>query len=312
MREQNATPQEEVDITEGEYLQAKADVEGARAGIADANAAIASADAEFETARAALQAAQLDLNYTEIHAPIAGRISDHRVTIGNLISGGSSLSTLLTTITSLDPIHCTFDASEAEVLKYVRLSQSGARQSSREIKNPVYLALADEDGFPHVGHMDFVDNRFDPQSATMRAKAIFPNANNDLIPGLFASIRIPGSGSYEAVLVPDRSIGTDQATQYVLAVDQNKQVTRINIETGPIVDGLRVIRRGLIGDETIIISGLQRARPGVEVATQVETLAAEDDGLPDSYEPVPPDKWLSAARQTMTTGSDAGDREQSE
>lgn len=288
-----AVATEEVDVREGEFLQAKADLEAARAGVAEADAAIATAKAAVETASAAQRTAKIELSYTKIRAPIAGRISDHRVTDGNLIGGGSEQSTLLTTITSIDPIHCTFDASESEVLKYIRLSQSGERQSSRETKNPVYLALADEKGFPHVGHMDFVDNRFDPNSATLRATAIFPNKNNDLIPGLFASVRIPGSGSYEAVLIPDKAVGTDQAKQFVLVVDDQNKVERTAVELGPMVNGLRVVRSGLTGSERIITRGLQRVRPGATVNPEVETLKATSDGLPDTYEPVPPENWLS-------------------
>lgn len=293
LRDQNAVSDEEVDIREGEFLQAKADVEGTKAGVAEAKAAITAATAAVESAKASVQTAELDLTYTKIRAPIAGRISDHRVTDGNLISGGSAQSTLLTTITSLDPIHCTFDASEAEVLKYIRQIQAGTRESAREIKFPVYLALADEEGFPHLGHIDFVDNRFDPNSATMRAKAIFPNSDIDLIPGLFATLRIPGSGSYEAVLIPDEAVGTDQSQQFVLVVDSENKVERAAVELGPIVNGLRVVRSGLTGDEQIVTRGLQRVRSGATVSPEVETLAAIDDGLPDSYEPIPRNEWLA-------------------
>ncbi|MAT68167.1 MAG: efflux transporter periplasmic adaptor subunit [Planctomycetaceae bacterium] len=293
VRAQNAVTEEEVDIREGEYLQAKADVEGTKAAVAEAKAAITAASAAVETAKASVRTAELNLSYTKIRAPIAGRISDHRVTDGNLISGGSAQSTLLTTITSLDPIHCTFDASEAEVLKYTRLSQAGTRESAREIKFPVYLALADEEGFPHVGHIDFVDNRFDPDSATMRAKAIFPNSNINLVPGLFATLRIPGSGSHEAVLIPDEAVGTDQSQQFVLVVDDEKKVDLVVVELGPIVNGLRVVRSGLAGDEQVVTRGLQRVRPGATVNPEVETLQVVDDGLPDSYEPIPREDWLT-------------------
>lgn len=293
LKAQNATAQESVDTREAEYDQAQADVQGAKAGIAEANAAIANAKAAVETARANVRTASIDLSYTIIRAPIAGRISDHRVTNGNLISGGSAQSTLLTTITSLDPIYCTFDASEAEVLKYIRLSQSGERQTSRDKKNPVYLSLADEEGFPHWGHMDFVDNRFNPNSATLRAKAILPNLNNDLVPGLFATIRIPGSGTYEAVLIPDEAIGTDQAEQFVMIIDEASKAQRVGVELGPIVGGLRVIRKGLTGNERVVTRGLQRIQPDTIVEVEVAPLEVLNDGLPDSYEPVPPEKWLS-------------------
>lgn len=289
----NATSQEEVDIREGEYLQAKADVEGTKASVAEAKAAITAATAAVKTAKASVRTAELDLSYTKIRAPIAGRISDHRVTDGNLISGGSAQSTMLTTITSLDPIHCAFDASEAEVLKYTRLNQAGTRESAREFKFPVYLALADEEGFPHIGHIDFIDNRFDPNSATMRATAIFANSDSDLVPGLFATLRIPGSGSHEAVLIPDEAVGTDQSQQFVLVVDDQNKITRTVVELGPIVNGLRVVRSGLTGDEQIVTRGLQRVRPGATVNPEVETLEVVDDGLPDSYEQIPRENLLT-------------------
>src|SRR5688572_7653711 len=141
-----------------------------------AEAAIVAATAAVGTAEAALESAKLDLDYTQIRAPVSGRISRREVTEGNLISGGTADSTLLTTIVSLDPIHCVFDADEAAFLKYARLAAAGSRASSRDVKNPVYLQLADEaPKYPHVGHMDFVDNRLDPNTGTIRGRAIFRN-----------------------------------------------------------------------------------------------------------------------------------------
>jgi RND family efflux transporter MFP subunit len=217
------------------------------------------------------------------------------VTEGNLINGGTIQSTLLTTIVSLDPIHVYFDADEQAFLKYTRLAMEGKRQSSREVKNPVYFALADErSGYPHKGHMDFVDNRMDPNTGTMRGRAIFRNADLALTPGLFARLRLPGSAPYEAVLAPDSAIGSDQSVKYVLIVDAENKVRRQPVEIGPMSHGLRVVRSGLDGSERIVLRGLQRVRPGMQVTPIVEGIKSNgDNGLPDSYTPVPKEEWIA-------------------
>ncbi len=292
LQERNVITDEELDQREAEFLQAKADVSASKAGIDSANAAISTAEAAIESAKAGIEAAELNLTYTRIRAPISGRISRHYVTAGNLVNGGTATSTLLTTITSVEPIYCMFDANEQQVLKYTRLAQSGKRESSRVAKNPVFLGLVDEAGFPHKGHMDFVDNRFDPNTASMRARCVFPNDDQVLLPGMFARIRIPGSAAYQAVLIPDSAIATDQSEQFVYVVE-NDVVQRRGIVTGPIVDGLRVVRQGLTGDETIIIEGLLLARPEMEVQTQPGQIEVVEDGLPDDYKPLPPEEWIS-------------------
>jgi multidrug efflux system membrane fusion protein len=288
----NATSQEEVDQREAEYLQAQADVEGAAAGISSAEAAIVTAQAEIGAAMAGVETAELNLQYTYIRAPVAGRISRKLITEGNLIAGGSSTSSLLTVITSQQPIYCVFDATEQDVLKYTRLARAGERESSRVAKNPVFLGLIDEEAFPHEGHMDFVDNSFDTDTASLRARCVFPNEENLLVPGMFARIRIPGSASYNAVLIPDSAIGTDQSSQYVYIVVDGV-IQRKAITPGPIVDGLRVIRKGLTGDETLVVEGLLQARPDILVTTVEGKIEAIEDGLPDKYQPVPKEEWIS-------------------
>ncbi|MEM9589589.1 MAG: efflux RND transporter periplasmic adaptor subunit, partial [Planctomycetota bacterium] len=191
---QNAASEDEFDEAESSKLQAEAEVAAATARIESANAGVATALAAIETAKAVVEAAELDLQYTIVTAPITGRVSRRLVTEGNLISGGSNQSTLLTTIVSINPIHCYFDANEQDYLKYARLAENGKRGSSRDYKNPVYVALVDEEGYPHLGHMDFVDNKIDPNTGTMRGRAILPNPDGLLSPGLFARVRIPGSG----------------------------------------------------------------------------------------------------------------------
>lgn len=311
LNNQNALSQEELDQREAEFLQAEADVEASKAGISSAEAAIISAEATVQANEAAVETAQLNLDYTEIYAPVGGRISREMVTDGNFVSGGSATSTLLTTITSVAPIYCTFDANEQEVLKYIRLAQSGKRQSSRVAKNPILLGLVDEEGFPHEGHMDFVDNQFDAGTASMRARGVFPNKDEVLIPGMFARVRIPGSAAYEAVLIPDSAIGTDQSSQYVYVVVDGK-IERRSIVPGPIVDGLRVIRDGLAGDEDLVIEGLLLARPQMEVQTKEGAITVVEDGLPDDFEPLPPEEWISPEPDPLPEGHKAKNSEKAE
>lgn len=296
----NASSQQDVDEREAEYLQAKADIEAVKASVFSAESAIATSQAEIELAKAGVETAELNLQYTQIRAPITGRTSRQEVTQGNLIAGGTASSSVLTTITSMQPIYCVFDASEQDVLKYMRLAQSGGRESSRVAKNPVFLGLIDEAGFPHRGHMDFVDNRFDTNTASMRARCVFANEDQLLLPGMFARIRIPGSAAQRTILIPDSAIGTDQSSQYVFAVVDGV-IQRRAIETGPIVDGLRVIRSGLTGSETIVIEGLLQSRPEAKVNVVQGTFEAVEDGLPDDYQPVPEDEWISPEPDPLPT-----------
>jgi RND family efflux transporter MFP subunit len=305
----NAISREDFDIRTAALEKAQASIESADADIATAEAAVVAAAAAVGTAEAMLESAKLDLNYTQIRAPVGGRISRREVTEGNLISGGAADSTLLTTIVSLDPIHCVFDADEAAFLKYARLAAAGSRASSRDVKNPVYLALADESPeYPHFGHMDFVDNRLDPGTGTMRGRAILRNADFLLTPGLFARIRLPGSGTYDAVLIPDSAISTDQADKYVYVVADDGTLQRQNIKVGPIVHGLRVVREGLTGKEKIVTRGLQRIRPDVKATAKIEPIKLEaGDGLPDGYVPVPENEWIprSSAQSKRDGGAPA-------
>lgn len=232
------------------------------------------AKASVESAEAVVEEARLNLEFTEVKAPIRGRISREFVTEGNLINGGTG-GTLLTTIVSLDPIHVYFEADERSVLKYIRLSRSGSRPSSREVENPVYIALADEEGFPHKGKMDFVDNRMDPNTGTMTGRAIFPNPNLILTPGLFARVRLQGSAKYEAIQIPEEAVGTDQSQKYVLTVDDENIVKYKRVTLGPVVNGLRVVREGISNDDLVITKGIQRARPDSKVDPIIEQIKME-------------------------------------
>ncbi|MEQ9071424.1 MAG: efflux RND transporter periplasmic adaptor subunit, partial [Gimesia chilikensis] len=300
LKSKNVTTQDELDQLEAAFLQAKANVEASQAGISSAKAAIETARAVIEASKAQVETAELNLDYTRIYAPVTGRTSKKHVTEGNLVSGGTSTSTMLTTITSVAPIYCNFDANEQEVLKYTRLAQNGKRASSRVAKNPVFLGLVDEKGFPHQGHMDFVDNRFDVDTASMRARSIFPNQNGTLLPGMFARIRIPGSAAYKAILIPDSAVGTDQSSQFVYVVVDGKVEQHV-IQPGPIVDGLRVVREGLKGDEQLIIAGLLLVRPEMEVQVKPGKIEVVEDGLPNDYSPLPPEQWISPEPDPLPT-----------
>jgi RND family efflux transporter MFP subunit len=224
----------------------------------------AGAVASFE---AALKQAELNLEWTEVRAPVAGRISDRRVDAGNLITGGQTAASLLTTIVSLDPIYFVFDGSEADFIRYLRLAAVGARPSSRDVQNPVSVRLADENDYKHQGRMDFVDNVLNPKTGTIRGRAIFDNKDGLLTPGFFGRLRLFG-GEHDALLVPDSAIASDQASKIVFTVADDGTVATKRVELGPIVDGLRVIRSGLASTDSIVIEGLQRARPGQKVKAE--------------------------------------------
>lgn len=225
------------------------------------------AAARLKQAEARVRDAELSLEWTEVRAPISGRISDARVDVGNLISGGQAGSTVLTTIVSLDPIHFIFEASEADFLKYSRLSRAGQRPSSRENRNPIAVRLADEKEFKHEGTMDFVDNVLDPNSGTVRGRARLSNSSFFLTPGVFGRMRLFG-GKFDALLIPDAAILSDQARKIVLTVAEDGTVGTKVVTTGPLVDGLRVVRSGLEAGDKIIIKGVQRARSGEKVTPQ--------------------------------------------
>jgi RND family efflux transporter MFP subunit len=228
---------------------------------------------QVASAQAALKQAELNLEWTEVRAPIAGRISDKRVDAGNLISGGQTGATLLTVIVSIDPIHFVFDGSEADFLHYLHLAATGARPSSRDVQNPVAVRLADESDYLHHGKMDFVDNAVNPKTGTIRGRAIFDNKDGSLTPGFFGRLRLFG-GQHEALLVPDGAIASDQSRKIVFTVADDGTVGTKLIELGPIVDGLRVIRSGLAASDRIVVNGLQRARPGQKIKPEDSKIEA--------------------------------------
>lgn len=226
------------------------------------------ARAGVAAARAQLRAAELDLSFTEVRAPMSGRASDIRIDVGNLISGGTSDSTVLTTIIMLDPIELEFEGSESEFLRYTRLDTAGTRQSSRDSPNPVEARLIDEQDWVHKGVMTFVDNEIDLLTGTMRGRATLPNPDHVLLPGMFARLRLFASGEHPAILIPDAAIMADQATKLVLVVNSDDIVEPAPVILGPLVYGLRVVRSGLTGSERIVVNGLLRAQPGRKVTPQ--------------------------------------------
>ncbi|MEM9910783.1 MAG: efflux RND transporter periplasmic adaptor subunit [Pseudomonadota bacterium] len=230
-------------------------------------------DAEIEIARAAIRAAELNVEFTEIRAPFSGRISDREVDIGGLVVENT---TEIATLVSSDPIYLVFTGSEADFLKYSRLSVAASRQSSRTAQNPVEARLIDEQGWPHKGVMNFVDNELDPGSGTIRARAVLENSDDFLIPGMFARLRLIGSGEYEALLLPDEAVLSDQARKIVLVVNDEGVVDARIVELGPLHRGLRVIRSGISADDTVIVNGVLRARPGGQVVPEMTTLSLDE------------------------------------
>lgn len=221
--------------------------------------------AAVAAASAAVQAAKVDLDYTRITAPIDGRVSRAEVTPGNLVTAGPSGGTLLTTLVSMSPVYVYFDGDEQVYLKYTQMALRGERPSSRDAHNPVLLGLANEEGYPHRGYMDFVDNRLDPATGTIRGRAVFDNENRLFTPGLYARVRLLGSNERSAVVVDDRAVGTDQDKRFVYVLDAQNRVTYRPVKLGRVIDGLRVIESGLAAGETIVVNGLQRVRPGAVV-----------------------------------------------
>ena len=224
--------------------------------------------ANVDAARAAVTAAKLNLEFTRVTAPITGRVSRAVVTAGNLVTGGSTQATLLTTLVSIDPIYVTFEGDEQVYLKYTELARRGDRPSSRNAANPVLMALANEEGFPHKGAMTFVDNRVDPRTGTIRARASFDNKDGYLTPGLFARVKLIGHSSHKTVLVDDRAVGTDQSQKFVYVVDGENKVSYRSVKVGRLTDGLRIVEDGLEPGENVIVNGLQRVHPGVIVAPE--------------------------------------------
>lgn len=268
------------DQRKAEYDQAKS--ESDRTAQLLANNAISAEEAEArkaraEVAKAALDAARLDLEFTEVRAPIDGRVSRALLTEGNYVSGTAGSASLLTTIVSVGPIYVYADIDEDTLLKFNALVNSKKLGNADGGKIPVELQLADESEFPHQGYIESFDNKLDPATGSILLRAVFPNNDGRIVPGLFARIRIPLSERHPALLVDERAIGTDQANKFVLTLTPTNTVQYQAVELGPLIDGQRVVRSGLDAGEQIVMNGLARVRPGMSVTPQEQI--AKSEGL---------------------------------
>ena len=225
-----------------------------------------SASAAARSAEAAKNAAGLNLEFTQIKSPIDGRVSDARITLGNLVQPGPGVESVLTTVVSVDPIYVKVDADENAVLKYVKLSDEGKRVSARTEKVSAFVELGNETNFPHEGYIDFVDNRLDPGTGTVRARAVLKNWNPALVtPGFFARVRIAGATPYRAALIDDKVISSQQGAKYVFVVKGDNTLERRNIETGTMFEGRRIVKSGLKDGENVVSTRLQLVQPGMTV-----------------------------------------------
>src|SRR5213596_1136605 len=237
------------------------------------------ASATERAAEAAKNAAGLNLEFTQIKSPVDGRVSDARITLGNLVQPGAGPESLLTTVVSVDPIYAKVDADENAVLKYVKLSEEGKRVSARTAKIPAWVELGNETDFPHEGYVDFVDNRLDPGTGTIRARVVLKNWNpNFITPGFFARVRVAGATPYRAALIDDRVISSQQGLKYAFVVKPDNTIERRTLETGPLFEGKRIVKRGLKDGEKVVSTRLQMLQPGMSVTPIPEpTSASEPD-----------------------------------
>lgn len=267
----------EVDRAKTRIALAKREIERARKLVA----ARAISQEEFDTRDAERRQAEADLaamqaqatmalikvDYTRIVSPIDGRVGRAEVTVGNLVTDGAPEATHLATVVSLDPMYVWFEGDENIYLRYQERARDGSRPSSRDVANPVKLGLANEEGHPHDGVMDFVDNRIDPGTGTIRARAVFENDDRVFTPGMFARLKLLGSGSYPATLIHDRAVLTDQDRKYVYVVGENSTAQRRDVVLGREIDGLRVVTKGLEAGELVVVNGVQKIFfPGMPIA----------------------------------------------
>jgi multidrug efflux system membrane fusion protein len=283
--------QAEVDRLKGDLAQAKAqrsraqsdferaerlhNNDGMSAEEYDRRAAVRNeAEARIASTEGALHGAELNLEFTRVIAPITGRVGRAEITEGNLVEGGAGQIKPLTTLVSLDPIYVYFDVDEQTYLKYARVTQSHGA-SSHELRSAALLGLADEDGFPHLGQVSFVDNQVSSSTGTIRLRATFANKNLALTPGLFARIRLQGGGKQSGCLARDEAVVTDLNQKYVFVLGKNNTLTYRPVRLGPMTDGLRVVRDGLHEGDVIVVSGLQRVRPGVTVTPKKVSMAGQ-------------------------------------
>ncbi len=244
------------------------------------------ASAASAAAEAAKNSGALNLEFTQIKSPIDGRVSDARITLGNLVQPGPGAESVLTTVVSVDPIYAKVDADENAILKYVKLSDEGKRVSARTAKIPAFVELGNETGFPHEGYIDFVDNRLDPGTGTVRARAVLKNWNPNLVtPGFFVRVRVAGATPYRAALIPDKVISSQQGVKYVFVVNSDSTLERRNIETGTMFDGKRIVKSGLKDGEKVVSTRLQLIQPGMLVKPIPEESSAQPATAAPSEKP---------------------------
>ena len=240
--------------------------------------------ASLQSAEAAVREARLDLGFTKISSPIDGRVSRTRITEGNLVQPGPGGSTVLTTVVTTDPIYVYFNIDEHALLKYEGAAWGSGKEIHpdriKRLKIPVEIGLENEEGFPHAGVLDFVDNRVDQETGTIQARGVFDNAKHYLTPGLFVRVRIPFGKPHQALMVNERAIGRDQKQKFLLTVNKDNVVEYHEVKVGALRDGLRVIQSGIEAGDMVIVKGLQRVRPGLPV-----TPVAEEKGIAASAAP---------------------------
>ena len=235
--------------------------------------AASTANDDIGAAQAALETARLNLEFTEVRSPIDGRVSRALITAGNLVA----ITSVLTTVVSDDPVYAYFDADEQTYLKFAQPGRAG--DGARTADQSVFMGLIDEDGYPHTGRLDFVDNQVDPQSGTIRGRAVFDNKDGRFTPGLFARIKLVGAEQRDTILIDERAVGTDLGKKFVLALKGDNTLEYRPITLGASVDGLRVVTSGLAASDVIVINGLQHVKPGIAVTPQKVAMDADRKGL---------------------------------
>lgn len=237
------------------------------------------AQAALLAAQAARDSAKLDLEYTQVRAPIDGRVSRALLTEGNYVSGIAGAATRLTTIVSVSPVYVYADMDEDSLLKFNALARDRQIETNDDGRIPVELQLGDEDGFQHHGYVESLDNQLNPGTGSILLRAVFPNGDGRIVPGLFARIRVPLSARHPALLVDERAIGTDQAEKFVLTLTSSNTVAYQSVRLGPYIDGKRVVRSGLRQGESIVVNGLQRVRAGMAVTPQTAVARSAAAGV---------------------------------
>ena len=254
----------QIELDRGKELRAKSTISASE--FDQRAASYQGAAAAASSAEAAKNSAALNLEFTQVKSPIDGRVSDQRITVGNLVQPGAGPESVLTTVVSVDPIYAKIDADENAVLKYVKLSEEGKRVSARTAKIPAYIELGSETDFPHEGYVDFVDNRLDPGTGTVRARMVLKNWNPNLItPGLFVRVRVAGATPYRAALIADKVISSQQGLKYAFVVKPDNTLERRSLETGTIFEGKRIVKSGLKDGEKVVSTRLQLVQPGMKV-----------------------------------------------